>query len=152
MSIETAITAIADAIKHGSQAIIGLSASIDRYCDIIEQQPNGSVTTATAQTVKEPQATDTKAEASVTTEVDEAEDSTDAQTADAQPETDTTAEAPVTESKTYVYDDVKAVVLDALRAGKKAQVGDLFNELGIKNAQELEPAQYADFITKMETL
>lgn len=147
MSIETAITAIADAIKHSSQAIIGLSASIDRYCDIIEQKPNAIVTAATAQTLKEPQATD-KADAPVT----QADNSTDAQTADTPPNTDTATDPPVSEDKTYVYDDVKAAVLDALRAGKKAQVGDLFNELGIKNAQELEPAQYADFIAKMETL
>lgn len=129
MSIESTLTAIADAIKNGSQAIIGLSASIDRYCDIIERHPPADGVAAEASL--EPETSAPKVETAETAET-----------------------APVETEEAYTYEEhVKPATLDAVKALGKDVVLEKMNEMfGVKKAPEIPAERYGDWLRALAQL
>jgi hypothetical protein len=61
------------------------------------------------------------------------------------------AAAPSTDTS-VPYDKVKAEVQGKVAAGKRAAVVAVLTEFGVKSAQELPPAKYAEALAKLQAL
>lgn len=138
MSIEKTLTAIADAVKNGTQAVIGLSASINRYCDIIERQPPANSVVVETSSESAPVEAD------------------DSKTVEAESEATETApvESDETDDVTYTYDEhVKPAVLDAVKLhGKDVVLGKMQDMFGCQKAPEIPAERYGEWLDALKDL
>lgn len=150
MSIENGITKLAEAINTIAQSGFALAASIDRYCDITQDQavstaPDAEMKEAISKAVAEFEAEHDAHKAEVKTE--EAEPVVAEEAAPVVEEAEAPEEVAEAQNDEPVsFEEAKTVVIDAVAAKGKPAVAAIFAKLGAKNLPGLEPSQYGKLV------